>query len=79
MSPDRPSCGADIANGKAGHAQPRFAGASETVSKGFRQAIFLPLLCEVEERDGERRRVFIENTPLLDPLPTRSSWGEEEE
>jgi hypothetical protein len=49
------------------------------VSKSFRQAIFLPLLREVEERDGERRCVFIENTPLLDPLPTRFSWGEEEE
>jgi hypothetical protein len=42
------------------------------------ETVFLPLLCEVEERGGERRRVFIRNSPLLNPLPTRSSWGEEE-
>jgi hypothetical protein len=32
----------------------------------------------MEERVGERRRVFVQNSPLLDPLPIRSSWGEEE-
>jgi hypothetical protein len=32
----------------------------------------------VEERAGERRGVFIGNSPLLNPLPARSSRGEEE-
>jgi hypothetical protein len=32
----------------------------------------------MEERGGERRSVFVQNSPLLGPLPIRSSWGEEE-
>jgi hypothetical protein len=32
----------------------------------------------MEERAGERRSVFVQNSPLLSPLPIRSSWGEEE-
>jgi hypothetical protein len=32
----------------------------------------------MEEREGERRSDFIQNSPLLGPLPIRSSWGEEE-
>jgi hypothetical protein len=50
----------------------------EPLSKHTRQPIFHPRLREVEERAGERRRVFIGNSPLLNPLPTRSSRGEEE-
>ena len=53
-------------------------GAAETVSKLVRRSILLPLLREVEERAGERRGVFIGNSPLLNPLPARSSRGEEE-
>ena len=47
-------------------------------SQNHRAARFLPLLHEMEERAGERRRVLIGNSPLLDPLPARSSRGEEE-
>jgi hypothetical protein len=32
----------------------------------------------MEERAGERRYVAFANSPLLNPLPTRSSRGEEE-
>jgi hypothetical protein len=32
----------------------------------------------MEERAGERRTVFVQNSPLLNPLPIRSSWSEEE-
>ena len=32
----------------------------------------------MEERDGERRNVFIGISPLLGPLPTPTSRGEEE-
>src|ERR1017187_6261588 len=53
-------------------------GAAETVSILARRSILLPLLREVEERAGERRSVFIGNSPLLNPLPARSSRGEEE-
>jgi hypothetical protein len=31
----------------------------------------------MEERAGERR-IVLKEAPLLNPLPTRSSWGEEE-
>src|ERR1039458_5827141 len=51
---------------------------AETVSKVVRRSILLPLLREVEERAGERGGVFIGNSPLLNPLPARSSRGEEE-
>src|ERR1039458_8033378 len=51
---------------------------AETVSKVVRRSILLPLLREVEERAGERRGVFIGNSPLLNPLPARSSRGGEE-
>ena len=51
---------------------------AETVSKVVRRSILPPLLREVEERAGERRGVFIGNSPLLNPLPARSSRGEEE-
>src|SRR5216683_936944 len=37
----------------------------------------LPLLHRMEERAGERRDVR-EDAPLLGPLPTPASWGEEE-
>jgi hypothetical protein len=53
-------------------------GAAEAVSKLVRRSILLPLLREVEERAGERRGVFIGNSPLLNPHPARSSRGEEE-
>jgi uncharacterized protein (TIGR02246 family) len=46
--------------------------------KAFAPPLLLPLLHPMEERAGERRRVFIGNSPLLNPLPTRSSRGEEE-
>ena len=39
--------------------------------------IFLPLFHRMEERDGERRRVFTWISPLLTPLPTPASRGEE--
>jgi hypothetical protein len=48
---------------------------AEAVSKLFRQPIILPLLREVEERAGERRRVFI-GIPLssvLSPLVPRGA------
>jgi len=32
----------------------------------------------MEERAGERRNVILEMSPLLGPLPTPTSWGEEE-
>jgi hypothetical protein len=32
----------------------------------------------MEERAGERMSGFVQNSPLLNPLPIRSSWGEEE-
>jgi hypothetical protein len=32
----------------------------------------------MEERDGVRRSVVVQNSPLLNPLPIGSSWGEEE-
>ena len=48
----------------------------EVLSKPARQPILLPLLQEMEERAGVRRCVLIENSPL-NPLPTRSSRGEE--
>ena len=51
---------------------------SEVLSKPAKQPILLPLLHEMEERAGARRCVLIENSPLLNPLPTRSSRGEEE-
>src|SRR5258706_647236 len=42
---------------------------------------FFPLLYPMEERAGERRSVLIGKwaAPLLGPLPTRSSRGEEGE
>jgi hypothetical protein len=50
---------------------------AEAVLRLVQRAKFLPLLREVEERAGERRCVFIGNSPLLNPLPARSSRGEE--
>ena len=56
---------------------PAGCGGSGFIVSGLRNGQ-LPLLREVEERAGERRGVFIGNSPLLNPLPARSSRGEEE-
>ena len=59
---------------------------SETISKRRSRDIFslssirLAALARRRsgwERVGERRSVFVQNSPLLDPLTIRSSWGEE--
>jgi len=42
---------------------------AEAVLRLVQRAKFLPLLREVEERAGERRCVFIGNSPLLNPAP----------
>ncbi len=49
----------------------------EALSKPLPPPGLLPLLHRMEERAGERRRVSTGNSPLLNPLPTRSSRGEE--
>ena len=48
------------------------------ISKAPGNESLLPLLHQMEERAGERRNDLVQNAPLLDPLPIRSSWGEEE-
>ena len=51
--------------------------AMEALSKHRSQASLLPILHPMEERAGERRRVLLGNSPLLDPLPARSSRRED--
>ena len=48
----------------------------EALSKPRSQASFLPLLHRMEERAGERRRVLLEYSLRLNPLPAGFSRGE---
>ena len=46
-------------------------------SKTRSQASLLPLLHRMEKTAGEKRRVLLGNSPLVNPLPARFSRGEE--